>query len=215
MSQGYAYSWTGTWSALALMFDMDRLAIPGDTVRASVPLLQYSPIGALLTDHIRGLRRIADQLEGGAETEALANATMELTRAWILSVAGDDRIRRQVARETLLTRVLTYVRAHLREPDLTPQRIAWAHNTSVRTLYRHCEEGGLSLQKWIIRRRLEGTRDDLAAATHRHRAIESIARSWRFTSPAYFSRRFGQTYGLTPSEWRRSNHGGTSRGKAS
>ncbi|MFG2970979.1 helix-turn-helix domain-containing protein [Streptomyces sp. NPDC048288] len=203
MPSGYEYSWSGTGSTLAFMFDTERLTLRTDTVRASIPFLHHSPIGRLLAHHVRGLHGIADQIGDGLEAEALANATAELTRAWIVSAAGSDRIRAQVARETLLTRVLAYVRAHLREPDLTPQRIAWAHNTSVRTLYRLCESGGLSLEKWIIRRRLEGARNDLAAPALQHRTIESVARSWGFTSAAYFSRRFRETYGTTPSEWRR------------
>ncbi|MBC2907908.1 helix-turn-helix domain-containing protein [Streptomyces sp. PSKA01] len=66
-----------------------------------------------------------------------------------------------------------------------------------------CEDGGLSLEKWIIRRRLEGARNDLAASGHSHRTIDAVARNWGFTNPAFFSRRFRQTYGTTPSQWRR------------
>ncbi|MEU0029769.1 AraC family transcriptional regulator [Streptomyces sp. NPDC006335] len=40
-------------------------------------------------------------------------------------------------------------------------------------------------------------------ATLQYRTIESVARSWGFTSAAYFSRRFRETYGTTPGEWRR------------
>ncbi|WP_367997429.1 helix-turn-helix domain-containing protein [Streptomyces sp. GMY02] len=40
-------------------------------------------------------------------------------------------------------------------------------------------------------------------ASARVTTIESIARSWGFTSAALFSRYFRETYGTTPSEWRR------------
>ncbi|MED7948802.1 helix-turn-helix domain-containing protein [Streptomyces sp. BE303] len=203
MPDGYAYSWSGTGGTLAFMLDTAGLTVPTDTVRASVPLLHHSPVGTLLVNHLHGLHTIADRLTGGPETEALVNATTELTRAWIASVAGDDRTRRRTAQETLLTRVLAYVRLHLREPDLTPQRVARVHNTSVRTLYRLCGSSGFSLEQWIIRRRLEGARNDLAAPVHRHRTIESIGRSWGFTNAAHFSRRFSRTFGVTPSQWRR------------
>ncbi|OPG03654.1 AraC family transcriptional regulator [Streptomyces sp. GKU 895] len=203
MPGGYEYWWSGLGSTVALMFDTERLGLPEETIRASIPTLEHSPIGRLLIDHVLGMHRIADEINVGPEADALASATVELVRAWVVSVAGDDLTRRTVGRETLLTRVLAYTRAHLREPDLTPQRIAWAHNTSVRTLYRLCEDGGVSLEKWIIRRRLEGARADLAAPRHAHRTIDTIARSWGFTNPAFFSRRFRQTYGTTPSQWRR------------
>lgn len=73
----------------------------------------------------------------------------------------------------------------------------------VRTLYRLCEQGGLGLEKWITRRRMEGARRDLALPEHAHRTMEAVARSWGFTNPAYFSRRFHQTYGATPRQWPR------------
>ncbi|MPY58582.1 helix-turn-helix domain-containing protein [Streptomyces spongiae] len=199
----HEYGWAGTGRSVAFTVDIAHLALPVDTVRAAIPLLRHSPVESLLLQHIRGLRRHADQLSGNAEAEALAAATIQLTRALIVSVAGPDHTRREVAEETLVTRVLAYLRAHLTEPDLTPQRIARAHGISVRTLYRLCEQGGLSLEKWIILRRLEGARNDLAATEQAHRTIEAIARSWGFTHPSHFSRRFRQTYGTSPGQWRR------------
>ncbi|MGW0755013.1 helix-turn-helix domain-containing protein [Streptomyces sp. NPDC002814] len=203
---GYEYEWSGSGLSVAFMVDADRLGLPEQLVRAAIPLLHHSRIGPLLLQHIRGLHHDADRLSAEPGAEALASATLDLTRAVIASVAADERTRRSVAEDTLLTRVLAYIRAHLADPGLTPQRIAAAHNISVRTLYRLCEDGGLSLEKWIVRRRLEGTRRDLAAPEHAHRTIGAVARSWGFTNPSYFSRRFHQTYGATPREWRQLAH---------
>ncbi|SHH36862.1 helix-turn-helix domain-containing protein [Streptomyces sp. 3214.6] len=200
---GYEYGWSGTGVSVAFMVDTERLGLPEHLVRTAIPLLEQSPIAPLLLHHIRSLHRRADQLSADAGAEALGSATLELTRALIVSVAADERTRRSVAEDTLLIRVIAYIRAHLTDPRLTPRSIAAAHNISVRTLYRLCEQGGLSLEKWIIRRRLEGTRRDLTTPEHAHRTIEAIARSWGFTNPAYFSRRFHQSYGVTPRQWRR------------
>ncbi|MFF7308898.1 helix-turn-helix domain-containing protein [Streptomyces sp. NPDC008137] len=101
--------------------------------------------------------------------------------------------------------------AHISPSRLTPQRVARAPGVSVRTLYRLCEEGGLSLEKWVIRRRLEGAREDLAAAEQACRAVEAIARSWGFAHPAHFFRRFRETYGTRTSEWRRHSRNHLSR----
>ncbi|WP_307679960.1 helix-turn-helix domain-containing protein [Streptomyces sp. V4I2] len=54
-----------------------------------------------------------------------------------------------------------------------------------------------------MRRRLESARSDLAALGHSHRTIDAVARSWGFTNPTFFSRRFREAYGTTPSQWRR------------
>ncbi|MGW5861566.1 helix-turn-helix domain-containing protein [Streptomyces sp. NPDC055239] len=203
---GYEYAWSGAGLSVAFMVDTELLGLPEHQIRTAIPLLRHSDVAPLLLRHIRDLHERADQLSAGPGAEALASATLELTRALIVSVAADEHTRRSVAEDTLLTRVLAYIRAHLSDPGLTPHSIAAAHNVSERTLYRLCEQGGLGLEKWIIRRRLEGTRHDLATPEHAHRTIEAVARSWGFTNPAYFSRRFHQTYGATPRQWRRLHH---------
>ncbi|MFZ3561418.1 helix-turn-helix domain-containing protein [Streptomyces sp. BH055] len=203
---GYEYAWSGPGLSVAFMVDTERLGLPEHLVRSAIPLLEHSNVAPLLLQHLRSLHRHADQLSAGPGAEALGSATLELTRALIASVATDGHTRRSVAEDTLLTRVLAHIRAHLTNPGLSPHSIAAAHNISVRTLYRLCEQGGLSLEKWIIRRRLEGARRDLTSPEHAHRTIEAVARSWGFTTPAHFSRRFHQTYGATPRQWRRLHH---------
>ncbi|MGY0020502.1 helix-turn-helix domain-containing protein [Streptomyces sp. cg35] len=211
MVASHEYAWSGIGRSVAFSVGLAHLGLPVDTVRAAVPLLQHSPVESMLLHQIRELRRHADRLSDDPAADALAAATVHLTRALIVSVAGRDRLRRAVAEETLFTRILAYVRAHLREPDLAPQRIAWAHGISVRTLYRLCEQEGLSLESWIIQRRLEGARADLASPGQAHRTIGAIARSWGFVHPAHFTRRFHRAYGSTPSQWR---HGSAKRAGA-
>ncbi|MFE0711386.1 helix-turn-helix domain-containing protein [Streptomyces sp. NPDC058865] len=57
--------------------------------------------------------------------------------------------------------------------------------------------------RWIIRRRLEGARGELAVTERAPRTIEAVARSWGFPNPAHFTRRFRMAYGVTPGEWTR------------
>ncbi|MFI7134346.1 helix-turn-helix domain-containing protein [Nonomuraea sp. NPDC050153] len=200
-SAGYDYGWSGTGHAVAFMIDADHVGLPEHLIRAAIPRLSTSAVAPLLLHHIRALHRDADRLSAEPGADALASATLELTRALILSVTTPDP-QHAVTDSTLLTQILAYIRLHLTDPDLTPHRIAHAHHISVRSLYRLCENGGLSLEQWIIRRRLEGIRQDLVAPQHAHRTIEAIARSWGVTNPAYLSRRFRQTYGLNPRQWR-------------
>ena len=60
--------------------------------------------------------------------------------------------------DSLLLRVQTYIRAHLNEPGLTPERIAAEHHISVRELYKTFAAADLRLEQWIIGLRLEGAR---------------------------------------------------------
>ncbi|ROO86275.1 AraC-like DNA-binding protein [Actinocorallia herbida] len=197
---GYDYGWSGSGQSLAVMVDADRLALPDHQVRAAIPLIATSAAAPLLLHHVRALHHDADRLSAGPAADALATATLELARAVILSVTAPPR---HVEDDpTLLTQILSYARLHLTDPDLTPQRIAQAHHVSVRTLYRLCGEAEVSLEQWIIEHRLEGARRDLASPRHARRTIEAVARSWGFTDPAHFSRRFRQAHGLTPRAWR-------------
>ena len=43
---------------------------------------------------------------------------------------------------------------------------------------------------------------ELAALGSRDSSIAMVARRWGFTDPSYFSRRFRQSFGLTPRDWR-------------
>ncbi|MFD0475163.1 helix-turn-helix domain-containing protein [Nonomuraea thailandensis] len=103
-----------------------------------------------------------------------------------------------MAEQTRFTRVLAYVRANLTDPELTPARIAAAHNLTLQALRELCDDNSIDLAQWITHLRLDGARRDLAAPEHAHRTIDAIARSWGFTTPTHFARRFRNAYGLAP-----------------
>ncbi|MGW9210505.1 helix-turn-helix domain-containing protein [Embleya sp. NPDC055664] len=193
--------WSGTGTSVAFMVDVEQLELPERVIHNAVPLIGRSPITPLLLSHLRALHHDADRLVDTVGAQDIGGSTLALTRALVASLAQGPQ-QRTVAEETLLIRVLAYVRAHLRDPGLTPAKVAAVHNVSVRSLYRVCEEGGVSLEQWIIRRRLEAARRELVAPEHAHRTIDAIARSWGFASPSHFGRRFRAAYGTTPRAWR-------------
>jgi AraC-like DNA-binding protein len=109
-----------------------------------------------------------------------------------------------------------YIRAHLRDPALTPATIAAAHSISLRHLYDVWGDEQATLARWIVLQRLAAVRDSLADPRLSHRSIAAIARGWCLSNPTHVARRFRQEYGLTPREWRRTAHrdgGGTARGR--
>jgi AraC-like DNA-binding protein len=103
---------------------------------------------------------------------------------------------------TLATQVREYVCDHLREPGLSPRQVAAANGLSIRSLYALYESMGISLEQSIIRQRLDGARADLVASPQRYASIAATARAWGFTNSSFFSRRFRQTFGVTPRQWR-------------
>jgi AraC-like DNA-binding protein len=90
-----------------------------------------------------------------------------MMRALIVSAAQDQGLLGDALATSLVPRILAYARHHLTEDDLAPARIAADHNISVRYLYKLLEKEGISLEQWIIERRIEGARTDLASPAGR------------------------------------------------
>jgi AraC-like DNA-binding protein len=199
----YEYRWSGRGVCRALQVPVSRLGLPVDAVRRAVPLAHRSPLYGLVRAHLEQVTRNAGQLAGEPLVHSLASATIDLTRALLASVVGSGQAMDDVAAQTMLTQVRSYVRQHLTEPGLDAGQIAAAHAISVRQLYRLCSAAQFSLEQWIIHQRLEGARGELSDLGSRDRSIAMVARCWGFTDPSYFSRRFRQAFGLTPRDWRR------------
>ncbi|MFC9328837.1 helix-turn-helix domain-containing protein [Kitasatospora sp. NPDC057015] len=199
----YDYAWSGIGAASALSIPYERLGLPVDLVRRAAPLLHTSSLYGFVREHLARLAADADALGADAGASALGEASVVLVRALLASAAHHDRQARPALAETLPVRIHAYIDLHLRDPLLRPATIAAAHGISLRTLYRLVQPPYSTLEQWIINRRLEGIRADLARSEHRHRPIADIARSWGFADPSHFGRRFRAAYGLTPREWRR------------
>jgi AraC-like DNA-binding protein len=69
-------------------------------------------------------------------------------------------------------------------------------------LYKLMQARQISLEQWIIERRLAGAHAELATPGAGDRPIATIARAWGFTSASHFTTRFRRRYGLTPREQR-------------
>ncbi|UOY03742.1 helix-turn-helix domain-containing protein [Blastococcus sp. PRF04-17] len=197
----YTFSWTGSGGSRAFQIPYDRLALPVDTVRRASGRLPASPLFSLVRAHLHRLARAAPTTADDPGAASLGTATTELVRALLVSAAEDDRLAAPVLAETLVTTVLAYVGQHLREPDLTPERIARVHSVSVRQLYKAFAAAERSLEQHIIERRLEAARAELATPAGRHRPIAATARACGFRDPSHFSRRFRAAYGLSPRDW--------------
>jgi AraC-like DNA-binding protein len=103
---------------------------------------------------------------------------------------------------TLHLRIMEYVRAHLRDPDLSAGQIASEHHISVRQLYKVLERNGVSLGDWIRTRRLEQCRREIGTSRYSLTPIASIAHRWGFRDASSFARIFRAEYGVSPREWR-------------
>lgn len=184
------------------------IALPVDAINrvTAVRLGPENPIAPLAAAYFTRLAT-DETLRAPRVADTLGQPSIELIRALIAAQLGDARLAADSGQETLLLRVLEFIRAHLGESDLTPARIAMAHNISVRRLYTVLARADIGLGEWIRTQRLEECRTELARVGTHNRTIASIARRWGFVDATHFSRAFRETYGLTPRQWRAASAG--------
>jgi AraC-like DNA-binding protein len=200
----FTFGWRGRGAALSLNTSAEDLALPTDLIRRAGPRLRSSPLYGLFSRHITDLTLHADRLSPGPGAGMLGAASIELARALIATAVEDLAGARDVVEQTLIVQIRSYVRQHLRDPDLGPDTIAAALAISPRHLHRVCANAGLRLEQWIIAGRLDRAKAELVHPSSAHLSIGRVARRWGFKDPTHFTRRFRSAFGMLPSEWRRS-----------
>jgi len=100
-----------------------------------------------------------------------------------------------------LVRVEKFIRANLKNPDLTPDLIAESCGISKRYLHDLFRDVNGTVRQQIRDQRLIAARDRLEAS--RDVAISEVAHRFSFADQAQFSRLFKQKFGVTPSEFQR------------
>jgi AraC-like DNA-binding protein len=189
-------------AAVSLEISFDQLDTRPDVVRQAAGQLHRSPVYGLLRVHMARLCATMGRPGLADASPLVADATRQLARAVIISAAGPHEPGRRAIADVLYERVAEYVVQHLAEPDLTPDRIAAAHNISLRHLYRLWGRNETGLAEWIVGERLAGAAHDLRDPAAAAIPVAAVARKWGFTDPAHFSRRFRRAYAMSPREWR-------------
>jgi AraC-like DNA-binding protein len=120
-----------------------------------------------------------------------------------LSQYQDDANDHTTLPAVMKARVKQYVRMHLREPDLSIDRIAQELRCSKRYLHRVFEDEDCTLERYIWQTRLERCQAALQAPSARGKSIAEIAYGWGFNSSAHFCRMFKSHFGVPPTEFLR------------
>jgi AraC-like DNA-binding protein len=194
--------WAGGGDSVAFQAPYQEFGLSLELIRAAAGRLASSPLSAVVADHVVRLGRDADLLSGDSSATEIGASTIRMIRALLISAVGDDGRARDAEGETLLLVILAYVRQHLTELDLTPLRIARAHNISLRQLYTLCRAADVRIAEWIFEQRLAGARLELQDPRLGSRTIELTARRWGFVDPTHFGRRFKAAYGVSPREFK-------------
>jgi len=160
-----------------------------------------SPLGALMARHVVEL---VDLPELEVDTaHALGRPTLDLLRALFSLAAGDERGAQGPLAQTLGTRVMLHLRAHVQNPALSADSVAARFGISKRYLYVVLASSGVTFGDWVRTERLRRAAEALRARTSEELSIAAVARSVGFVDHSSFSRAFRERFGCTPSEWRR------------
>jgi AraC-like DNA-binding protein len=185
--------------------------IPGPELRQRLPNVDDHCAGRFPND--MALARIARQMvrsvavtyrEAPAETApALANSLIDFI-ALVLRHEPSGGASERRSRLLLRRRVLDYIRAHLHDPELSPQRIADAHGISLSYTHKLFSDHGLTLGQVVQAQRLQVAYERLAADGDGQLTIAEVAYGAGFRTPSHFSRVFTERFGMTPSAARKS-----------
>jgi AraC-like DNA-binding protein len=106
------------------------------------------------------------------------------------------------SREALLERIDTFVRQHLRNPELSIDLIAANLRCTKRNLHKVFSDRRETLSHYIRRLRLERCAADLANPELAGQSITELSYRWGFCNSAYFSRTFKERFGVPPRSYR-------------
>ncbi len=125
---------------------------------------------------------------------------IDLVRLSLQELAGRTTARTQQL--ALKDRIRDFIGQHLRDPNLSLDRIAQMLNCSKRLLHNAFADEEDTLGHYILCQRLQACMQDLKNPAHLQRTITEIAFSWGFNNGTHFSRVFRAHAGLSPSEFR-------------
>ena len=164
-------------------------------------LRKTSPLNAILVEHLRTLFEAAPSLDA-TDARAAANGTAALIAAFAgPSANGRDTIAQSKSMTSLNT-VRQFIDANLDKPDLGPDFICRQLGISRAKLYRVFEPmDGVS--HYILQRRLKLAHQLIANPANAHHRVGAIAAQCGFANISVFSRSFRQSYGMSPTELRR------------
>ncbi|MFI8192009.1 helix-turn-helix domain-containing protein [Streptomyces sp. NPDC085946] len=158
-------------------------------------------VAALLGPFLSALVARAHRVAGPVGDRLAGNAA-DLLATLIDEQSPDGRLPGPAPREQLRTLIRRYIDDNLRNPDLSPARIAEAHRISVRYLHLLFEDEETTVRRLIQRRRTEACARELVRRGTATPTISAVARGWGFRNVAHFSRSFKAVYGHPPRDWR-------------
>jgi AraC-like DNA-binding protein/mannose-6-phosphate isomerase-like protein (cupin superfamily) len=106
--------------------------------------------------------------------------------------------------EAMYVRAQAFIREHLRDPELSIDKISAALGCTKRYLHMLFSDRGTTVSDYIWHARLQNCRHELE--THAGKTVTDVAFSWGFSSSSHFSRVFRKYFGIVPSSIHKAQH---------
>jgi AraC-like DNA-binding protein len=158
--------------------------------------------GAFASDYIRMVPQHIDVLQPTSQMQ-VAEHLLDLAALALASGADEATPALSSGRAVALLRLRMTIECRLTDPALNPKAAASAAGISVRYANELLSQHGMSLERFIVARRLERCRIALQDSEQAPRTICEIAFAWGFSDMSHFNRRFKAAFGCAPSDYRR------------
>ncbi len=192
------------------MTEVRNIAVPGSSLRARLRNVDQFA-GRSFPDTVGMWRILADVMDTSlAELKAIPEAASHQLGAQIvdllaITLEGDGRLSLNEAssRSGLYRRCRGFIRGNIANEDLGPDMIASAVGVSIRSLHRIFAENGPSVLECIREERLAAALTHLQNPGNAEISISEIAHRTGFRSHSHFSHAFRTKFGMSPTDWRR------------
>jgi AraC family transcriptional activator of tynA and feaB len=159
-----------------------------------------TPVAGLAAEFLTMLATRTDALEEPVQAR-LAEQALDLIALALTASDGTPKL--SSPRASALLRLKMVINARLSDPSLKPADAAAAAGISVRYANDLLAEENLSIERYILKRRLARCRSALEDPLQAQRMIGEIAFSWGFSDHSHFTRRFRSEFGMSPGDCRR------------
>jgi AraC-like DNA-binding protein len=161
-------------------------------------------LGRVLIDFAAALVDQATHVQA-ADRAKLGEQLIDLLSAALLAAAGKRPLNETSIQRFRLEAIESYIEENLSDPSLSLTTVAKSNGISLRYLHRLFQLKSTSPADWIWSRRLYRGNDMLSSQDFDHLSITEIAFSLGFSSSSHFSNAFRDTFGISPSEVRRTS----------
>ena len=144
---------------------------------------------------------VADEEFDDAEVEA--ETILDAVNAFVMGALPIEAAPEKGLQAQQRQEIQRYVEQHLSDPSLSIEHIALEHRVSKRYLHWLFRGEPMTLNEFIIFRRLERCRRELLNIKLAHLHVSQIAYTWGFANVSHFSKRYRALFNESPTETRR------------